>query len=773
MSICRTLLRAGSRSLPRPSSARAVPTTLHSQFSRQLFNFNTTFTSDTWPAASTSTTIEQHVEGLTETNDIRKIHTHYAGLIDKLKASEERSSFATRKILTEAQINKIFYLLAKSGRPSDIQKIHDIFLDMPLVLGVNPTLDTYTAIIRGFIFRGEPNATRRWLEDMPKRPGNFTPTLEQYHMFLEAIPDMPGTSLKFMRSVVNKMRQCGCPPTTETFKILFQARMKLGDLTESVLPAVSAASVFEDMEREQLPYDPSFSKLLLKEYEKRGFNKTGEQVHIMYEDKFRLDLKDGRKMLSPDEAKLVHMAQTRGAQAAVHLFKHLRPRQKPTANDISAMLRHRLQLRDLQLVEREFGIKCSIVHWSYLINNNVRAGKASTAYSIMKAAIEAGIKPDAPMVTPLIRHLCQPRPNIEEEDQCIGAALYFYKELCSAYPPPETVPLEPNEPSSKGPDYVLYSILLHGLSTAKQPLKWWNVAKGLMADMARRNLVPDDSNMVTSIVILCMRNSPTVEEALHVYRQHKSVLDQKGFTAVLATFCKLRFGEGVQVPSLKGYFEIVKDMRLAGFSITIEVYTTLLNQLGQIATQVAKEGGPDVAPTIENLIRTTRRVHDLLTLDSSLTADTILWNQLMDTYQRLGCFAETYRLWEMMYLSGQYDTTSVSIMLDACGFAGAHSVARSMLTKLAKDSYQFTLHNFNTWLESLCRMRRLDEAIGALCGRDQATFRALKPDLESVQIVFKFAKEEKRGSEVLIHVRAKLPLIWEQLPSSIRESINA
>jgi len=268
-----------------------------------------------------------------------------------------------------------------------------------------------------------------------------------------------------------------------------------------------------------------------------------------------------------------------------------------------------------------------------------------------------------------------------------------------------------------------------------------------------------------------MRNAPTVQDALNVYRLHKSGLDEKGYVAVLAAFCRLRFAKSVQILSLKGYFEIVKDMRFAGLSITVQVYTILLNQLGLIATQMMKESGEGAIETRNQLILTVRRAHDLLTLDASISPDTMLWNQLMDTYQRLGCFADAYRVWEMMYMSGQFNSTSVSTMLDACGFAGAYSVAKRIVTRLVKDTYQFTPHNWNSWLECLCRMSRLDEAVDSLCGEYQGSFRDVASDVENVKMLFKFAKSESREAVVLDQVRTRLPHVWNQLPLSIRELI--
>jgi hypothetical protein len=603
---------------------------------------------------------------------------------------------------------------------------------------------------------------------MPKRPGNFTPTLEQYHLFLEMLPSMDGTTLKLMRSIVNKMRSSGCKPTNETFKFLFMGRMKLGDQTGSLLYPISMSAVLEDMEREGVPYDASFGELLIEEYTKRGQARIGEQVLAMYEDKFRTQDYEGRQGMAAADLKLVQMAQARGMHSAIQFFRYWKPKQKPSPENITSMLRHSLRLRDLQLLEREFGVKCTVKHWSLLINSNVRVGNARTAYEIYNAAKEAGIIPDTPMVAPLIRFMCQPRPDPSEDETFLGFALRLYDDLRMAFPPKETAQLEEQ---STGPDYAIYATLLRGLATCVQSHKYMDVVMELMDDMAKRNLVPDDSAMVTSFIILHMRNSPTLEDALRIYRQHKAGLDENGYAAVLNTFCKLRFGKSVEIPSLKGYFEIVKDMRHGGVNITIEVYTILLSELGLLATQVLKNGGEGAASTLNKLTLTTRRAHDLLTLDASLSPDTILWNQMMNTYQRLECFADAYRIWEMMFLSGQFDQTSVSIILDACGFAGAYPIAQKIITKLSRDSYQFSTHNLNTWLECLCRLGRLDEAISSLCGEGEEPFSDVKPDVESVKIVFKFAKGEKREMDVLVRVRTRLPHVWSELPASIRELI--
>lgn len=772
MSICRTLLTVGTRALSRPSSCRTTPIAIPSYLLHYSTTVNTPQATTINASPSSSSTIEEDIQRLTSTTSLHALHTHYTSLVAKLKESEKLGSFPTRKVLSEAQLHKILWLLASSGRPSDIQRLHDILLDMPLVFGLTQTEGTHTAIIRGFIRRGDVHATRRWLEGMPKRPGHVTPSLEHYHMFLQALPEMENCSFRFMRGVVNNMRPVGCKPTNETFKLLFSGRWRLHDQGGSRVRPVAVAAMFEDMEREGLPYDPSFSELLYDEYFKRGLPLYAEQVQNMYRTRFRACDASVRSAHGDMDLRIMQTAQSKGMRSAIALYKSWKPEKSPSSEQIRTMLRHTRHLPDLHLIEKEFHVKCDVIHWSLLISNNVRAGKLQEALDIYEESKLRGITPDAAMVSPLIHSLCRSSFGPPQEAN-IDRALSLYQDLRAAVPLEESS--SPQRAShlehSAGPDQDIYATLLRGLATAKSSRHYMDVAKELMDDMTARNCAQDDSSTVSSIIVLHMRNSSSIEEALEVYRRLKSSLDEKGYTTVLSAFCKLRFGESIQIPSLRGYFEMVKDMRLAGLNITIEVYTILLHQLGLVATQIQEAKHPDVAAFRDKLILTTRRTHDLLTLDASLSPDAILWNQMIDTYQRLGCFADAYRVWEMMYLSGQFDPTSVSIIFDACGYAGAYSVAKRIIKRLVRDDYQFSLHNWNTWLECLCRLGKLDEAVQVLCGEGEGLPKGAQLDTESVKIVFKFAKGERREVEILRHVKRQLPDLWITLPPYIQDLI--
>jgi len=704
-----------------------------------------------------------------ESRNISGIHTSYPALVAALKHSSGPSSSEYAPSLSQAQLLILLEVLATSGRPADLQRIEEILQDMPSIFGIQPSHEFHTVIIRGLIVYGNVQTIHRWLLRMPSRPGNLFPTLEQFHMFLEACLDL--TTFKYMRHVVKTMRQTGCKPTNETFKYLIRSRSIAAAQEEKAPHVISFSNILDDMKLENLPYDDSITALLRESYEQRGLHAAADRVQALYEARF-LDIQTPEKLREVEwTTKLSQMAQVQGLQAAI---KFLRSSESegwtvsPTA--IRSILRHSSAIQDLQKVQDEFDIGAKVAYWSILINNNTRAGNTSAALCIYEESKKAGVIPDAALVGPLIKALCRSIGK-PPSDESLGNALSIYHDLANAVPPSSgpDIPKETYDDHASGPDIGIYNDLLRGLASSPNAEKHYPAAKALLEDMAARKISTNDSLTASSLIVLFMRRSPTLDDALDVYYQLRTSLDEKGYAVVLNAFCSLSFGDTLEAPSLSNYFEIVKDMRRAGLEITVEVYTILLHQLGIIATKLRD---PDVrAPSglRDQLVTTTRRTHDFLTLDAAVSPDAHVWNQLMDTYQRLGCFGDAYRVWETMYLSGRFDHISVSIILDACGYAGAWPAAKKICTQLFNDRFSFNLHNWNTWIECLCRLGRLNDALKVVCmemGKDQNT---VVPNVESARILIKFARRDNLYAEVAQRLEQHVPELWRMLPEDLRQ----
>ncbi|KAG6841750.1 hypothetical protein C0991_007079 [Blastosporella zonata] len=688
------------------------------------------------------------------------IHNYYPALVAELQKTATTSKSSPPPSLTRDHLITVLDVLATSGRPEDLQRIEEILLHMPTMFGVQLSVDIHSAILRGLIKKGNPQTIYRWLFNMPLRPTPFTPTLDQFHTFLAACLEL--ASYKYVRHVIRTMSSTGCKPTTETFKYLIRARWEAASQEDKILPPGIFSTFLDEMQG--LPYDASLEELLYTSYADRKSNKWATMIRDEYRSRFAGQIL--QHQVEEWKKELSDVAQSKGVQGAVeHYFQVLETKGcKQSPRILRGILWHSKSIDDVRMVCERFNVPLAIGYFSILVKNNVRAGNVAGALSAYEESKAAGIVPDAGLVDPLINALCSPVPSEEFLDK----ALAIYRDLI-AVATPSSEPKPDRYVPSPGPDTAIYHSLLRGCATSPHIDKYFPIAKDLLDDMEIYNVIKSDSITASSIIVLFMRRAQNIADALDVYYGLRSCLDEKGYAIVLNAFCKLSFNNELPLPPLVRYFDIVKDMRRAGLEITVEVYTILLKQLAIVPTQYSALLTQD---HINELVTTTRRVHDFLTLDAAVSPDELVWNQLMDTYQRLGCFADAYRLWDTMYLTGRFNHVSVSIILDACGYAGAWEAAKKICTQLFRDRFSFDLHNWNTWIECLCRLNRLNDALRVVCLEMGKNGNTVAPDVESARILIKFARRDNMDAEVLERLQRYLPELWETLPEDLRVPIH-
>lgn len=159
----------------------------------------------------------------------------------------------------------------------------------------------------------------------------------------------------------------------------------------------------------------------------------------------------------------------------------------------------------------------------------------------------------------------------------------------------------------------------------------------------------------------------------------------------------------------------------------------------------------------------------MITVDASLVPDIAMWNQLMDSYQRAGCFQEAIQLWKTMFMARKFDHASVSIVTDACAFAGAHQIAVDIYKQLHAANFRLNRRNWVNWLECLCRLGKFDEALKFVClqmGRDGKT---VAPDVDVVRLLLKFAIAENQVGETRTKLKTYLPDLWASLPRELKD----
>lgn len=267
-----------------------------------------------------------------------------------------------------------------------------------------------------------------------------------------------------------------------------------------------------------------------------------------------------------------------------------------------------------------------------------------------------------------------------------------------------------------------------------------------------------DHMTTASYIILLMKLSPSPQEAFKVYlMMHRRpdgqyVLDQKGYVAVLNSYCNLQPNAG---PALVApYMTMLQDMRHAGYDLPADVYTIILRQLALFATHVKND-----EELLGQLIEYIRRVHQTLTLDPTLKPDTALWNQLMDTYQRARCFNEAFTIWETMFVSGQFDNITISIVLDSCNFAGFVDKGRNIMRRVYKSGFPLNEHNWSTWVECLCRHRKFDEAMRVLFV-EMPEKSGVAPSANIAKLILLFAKGSQEEKSLHLRMKRDLPGLY-------------
>lgn len=391
----------------------------------------------------------------------------------------------------------------------------------------------------------------------------------------------------------------------------------------------------------------------------------------------------------------------------------------------------------------------------------------------------------------------------------------------------------------------------------------WDHALKLLDDMRQLN-VPSSPMSTTAIIILSMRIAPTFHGAFQVYRAmaHGEQLRNKGtlsegldglasmggsqyfnqfeltgnsYENIIRAFCTLkpiREGGVLTYPPADLYLEMVKDMQLAGHGITEDVYMTFLYRLGRQARSLrlwdkqaypysmedeAVEGGADledldpnkVGPetflsTRHSILHGIRTMHNHIALNAGITPSVDLLNAMLDAYNKVAAVHDAFKVWDTIFLSRIYDTKSVSIILDTCGWAKVGHKASQIWNQLVAREFVFNKNNWDSRVECLCRLGKLDDALKVVClemptqnkvnakQREQAraargpiltaegkvaskiAARALldaeerendiTPDAKTLGVLFSFATQTNQVVETRTRVARYLPDVWNSIP---------
>ncbi|CCM03134.1 uncharacterized protein FIBRA_05255 [Fibroporia radiculosa] len=671
-----------------------------------------------------------------------------------------------------------FDILAGSGSKEDIELMKKIFDITSSHFDEEEMSSMYDRAARRLLARHAVRAAFEWLSSenihIAPRPEHWDTLVNQC---------VRQRNLLLTMAAISAMPKRGCQPTSLTFINLFQSLFQIG-----FFPQIRILRRFITlMKRVDVPRDPQIVQVLNDGYSKNGYPKLAKRAVEAYSAEYNThspsnvspeDTLDANGIALTDaevNARLGAVARERSKWAAARLYYQYRADGfKPTQETLLAVLSDASHTSVLQDWERIFVLSAGPAVWAKLIYNAVCNRILSAAIDVYNSAIAAGVRPTNAMLHPVLRLMCAGslRPPT---DATIDRAMCMYHDFVRHWEvDTEEVQGQVSPTTSMTPDAPIYNTLLRVLLSSSNTTKYFPTAVALLEDMRSRN-VSMDSMTSTSLVIMLMRCSTSFEEAYKVYKlvchqNHKSVLDQEGYTAVLNAFCKVH-SSTIMTPPARLYFQIVQDMRQAGYKTTPQVYTIILRCLGSLSTRssLSNDDNDNQTHTM-TLVKMIKKIHQHLVVDASVNPDVVLWNQLMDTYQRAGCFAEALQIWETSYRSGQIDNASVSIILDTCGHANAYGTAMRVWSDLTESKFRLNLANWNAWLECLCRLGRVDDALRAMCLEMRQGTPPLNPTLESAHIILSFAPRTNQETEVRERIKRYLPKLWKILPTEHMQS---
>lgn len=631
--------------------------------------------------------------------------------------------------------------------------------------------DYATMVFNQLADKGAMNVALDWLWVTGRKDGiglGYALDLAHWHRVLELAALRRNEYL--LANALRKMNLLGVVPTNRTGSLIVTAIFRpASPHAPRRLPAYGMMKhTINLLHAAGIPYDESTAQIIAEAYSKAGDEDIGHRVELLY-----------TSTLAEPGSHLTEARMNEGlASAASHckrkqVLRQLRRYQdlglQPSEDTLFAVLGDDAKIDDYEYWKKTLSVRGGSRAAAKVMENVLGAGgPPSRVVEFYKLEWTRGYRVSPDMFNFAIQALLS-SSLASPSQSALETALALYRDFVSQ----DVAASSSDAPTAgKQPQSRTYQILLRTM-TRDHGAKFLPVVVTLVDDM-RRFHSELDPQTTASVIILIMRACPTPEEAFKSYRllgqppdQYDSPnLNEEGYNAILSAFCTLKaWRQGV--PSTKLFFQIVADMRKHGLAPNHKAYTIIIGQLAALATAAASASVTPAVPENGDLRRqiakTIARVHNHLTLNASFTPDIALWNQLMDAYQRAGCFTEACRIWGKLFASRTFDNASVSIIIDACAFNRAYDVAVRVFTGLLESEHLLNVRNWNTFLECLCRLDRIDEAMKVLCLEMSGREDGIAPDKESVRILLKFAAKHGQEAGVRSKLKQFLPKLYYSL----------
>ena len=640
-------------------------------------------------------------------------------------------------------------VLSKRGNAQDAQILVELFMECPRILSSGANVELLQKVVSGLVRAKQSVKAYDILRSYHRYPAPGSKP-NSVHFLTVMTGLRRAGDIERLKECLRIMKSTWPYPNVHHYRELVKALV--GRPHPDVTSATELKEIIDEMDATKLPYDQDIYTALSSS---PGLNSLAERykskprnVDKAVVQQWITDLQNSRRSGRNPFQQKFKLLRAKGFLPDVYSFGKI-----VDGSGASTV-------EELEYIRDVLEVEPNVVVWSILIKNTLSKRGVWDAIETYEAARASGIRPDAKMLHPILMRLCSGRFTQPPEEH-IDRALDLYMDLVKPQPRKTT---DKEDPSVVDADTAIYNTLLRALTSHSNAQKYFPRAFAILGDMRRRHLSMD-AMTAASVVILLIRSSSSYDAAYSAYRQVKALkgvaLDCESYAAILDAYCSLEVKDSF--PSVKHYFAIVNDMQAAGIPKTEKIYTILLGRYAKVATHLQKlnaerkgEHGVNHWRLLEDLLVVIQDTHHQLTLDASVTPDAPLWNQLMDAYNRVGYFKGVLDVWAILTSSGQVNNASISVMLDACGFHSSYGDAKIAFTSAQSTGFALNIRNWNSWIECLARLGRLDEALQVACFEMP---RSTTPDESTVQLLLSFSGEANK-EEVHSLVQRHLPEAW-------------
>lgn len=313
----------------------------------------------------------------------------------------------------------------------------------------------------------------------------------------------------------------------------------------------------------------------------------------------------------------------------------------------------------------------------------------------------------------------------------------------------------------------------------------------LLNEMKIRGITPD-SRLISPIMLLQWRSTGSHDEALQFYISFISdiessrpssdagtkvqLMDLGSFRSILNSFGQLSFQNAPITPA-RLWHVLLSHICARGYISTSKDYALYINSLvskniSPLALRYVSLG-MDPPEEEENMVKSMydslKYLFRQITIDIHITPDAVLFNTLMDAFQRVGAFDDALQVLNLSWLTGQVDNVTPIIMFDACGHAKRPVDAYLIWNMLVRRRWKFDKRTLDTWVECLCRLGYVDQACKFVClymGKEHGEYETVEdtnPDINTCLILLKFSWNFGQSLEVRERIKSHLPHIWKEL----------